>query len=238
MTRTGEVGEAVPKRLLKRDLNLSMPHKKAHKARAKTGDSCVTPFHVYVSSSVSGNTAAFSLSPSGLAGWSTRLTSLADSFTKFRFRSCKFRLRSLGVEQAAAYVAGVQDSNAFASIIAAMEATTACAVFTTQSVPSEWVNIPRVDLMGALPWYKSIAGLADQTEEAPGQILIRSTNATDIYRLEIKGVIEFAGSIPPANTPMEVQLLRQLGQERRNAVIARERASMLKVLSSGPPSAK
>lgn len=204
------------------------------------GDGMVMPFHILASGTVTTNVAAFSVSPSSLSSFQTRLTTEADSWTKFRFQNMKFRLHPNGTSYAVAYVPGVQDANTFASAAAAMEVVPCAYMASTTTDPSEWIHVPSEDLRGVFPWYKSIAGGADSTEEAPGQLSIYSGNASGAYLIEIRGRIEFAGSVPPANTPEELALLRALRLKREKEVRERERAGLLSVLSGGsqtaPPS--
>lgn len=202
------------------------------RAKSKKGDGMVMPFHILFSNTVTANVAAFSVSPSGLSSFQTRLTTEADSWAKFKLRSLKFRLHPNGTFYCVAYVPGVQDTNTFASISQAAEVVPSLVMASGAQVPSEWIKVPPGDLQGVFPWYKSIAGGADSTEEAPGQFSIFNlTSATGAYLFEARGVIEFAGSVPPANTPEEFALLRALRVKREKEVRDRERAGLLAVLS-------
>lgn len=205
--------------------------------KSKGADSILLAFHLFCSGTVTLSVAAFSVSPSGLSSFQTRLSAEADAWTKFRFRSLKFRIFPTGNGYTAAFVPGIQDTNTFASQAAASEVVPAANLTTSTSVPSEWIKVPDQDLRGVFPWYKSLAGGADSTEEAPGQFSIYSSAANGAYSIEIRGVIEFAGSVPPANTPEEVALLKALRARREREARERERAGILSVLSTASTSA-
>jgi hypothetical protein len=92
------------------------------------------------------------------------------------------------------------------------------------------VNIPRADLAGPLPWYKSLPGTADATEESPGA-LVFAGGVTAIIAVEIRGVIEFKTSLNTGNTPEEVLLRKKIKELRLQRELAREGEQFRRVLS-------
>lgn len=198
-------------------------------------DEIAVPVHVFASTAAASNTAAFSASPSGLITFATRLAGLADEWTMFRWSSLRFRLHPVGTSVTCAYIPGVQDANTFNSRSTAAEVVSSVVMTSVRTTPTEWCAVSKDDLSGPFPWYKSLAGGADSTEEAPGQFSLYTGGATDAYALEIKGVIMFKGSVPPANTPEEARLLKELHRVRREAYARSVRDALLKALA---PTAK
>jgi hypothetical protein len=86
------------------------------------------------------------------------------------------------------------------------------------TVPSSWVDIPKEDLAGPFPWYKTVPGGADPTEEQPGSIQIAGTG-TDVFLIEMEGLFEFKTAVGTGNTPDEV-----VARQRLHAIRAARRA--------------
>jgi hypothetical protein len=87
-------------------------------------------------------------------------------------------------------------------------------------------------LAGPFPWYKSVAGATDITEEAPGAFYVLGT-ASETFVLEYNGVFEFSGSVSTSNTPAVLALREEIKALRVRAELAREKARIMSVLA--PP---
>ena len=176
----------------------------------------------------------FTVSPSGLSTVSSRLIVEADSFAHFRVKSLKFRLHrpsTLANAQAMGYVGGVQDTlpGSIGNIVELLPSTY---MEATETVPSAWVVVSPKDLAGPLPWYKSVAGAADATEEAPGVLCLGGTT-TDAYSFEIKGVLEFKTAVSTSNSPAEYAARLQRINLRMEQ--ARKKARDRLFLTTGSP---
>jgi hypothetical protein len=101
-----------------------------------------------------------------------------------------------------------------------------------QSIPSEWVNVSKSDLAGPFPWYKTVVGTADPTEESPGLVTIAGTS-TDAFVAEFRGVFEFKTSVATANTPLGVNLRRRIHEERALSAILAQKNVLMRILSTG-----
>ncbi len=200
-------------------------------------DSCVMPFHYYANSALVSGAASFNGNPTGL---SPRGLTEADAWTHFRLKALKFRLHPQNVAvtttQIAAWVPGIEDSPP-SGVAAACELLDAVVISARSTVPTQWMSVSKSDLAGPLPWYKTVPGTADATEESPGALMVLGST-TDAFVIEIRGVFEFKGSIATANTPMAVQLREELRALRRNQVQEAERNRLLKALAPAPPPAR
>lgn len=188
-----------------------------------TKDSTRMPFHTLISTAETSGSASILGNPAGL-GNSGRLLTEADGWAHFRLNKLKFRLHPQTGMAAqftvAGWVGGVQDTPP-ATAGAITELIPSCVVAQDATVPTEWVNVPKVDLAGPFPWYKTVQGTADSTEEFPGQISIAGSG-TDVFIIEIRGIIEFKVSVSTGNTPAELALRAKLRQER--TALAKEAA--------------
>ncbi len=197
-------------------------------------DSVKIPFHnLLVSNLVSGALGVL-VQPS--AGLSPRVLQESDAWAHFRMRKLSFRLHPLNAVtnlQAVGYIGGVQDT-APASVSQVCELLPSTPLGGRTTCPSDWVHVPKQDLAGPFPWYKSVPGTADPTEEAPGSIIVTGST-TDAFQLEIRGVIEFKTSVATANTPLELRELARIREERVRSAQARQRDVLLKVLATPKP---
>jgi len=194
-------------------------------------DSCEIPFHFLLAGTLVGATAQILVSPN--ANISPRLLQEADAWAHFRFRTFAFRLHPLNAVtnlQVAGYVGGIQDTQP-STAATISELLPSCVLGGRTTRPSDWVRIPKIDLSGPLPWYKTIPGTADATEEAPGTIGLAGTG-TDGYNIEFKGICQFKTAVATGNTPMARKAIEIARQERLDAAFANERALLLRILAS------
>ncbi len=196
-------------------------------------DSERIPVHCLITQALTAGVASIQLSPSGLSTWSTRLAGIADNWAHFRVLRSKFRIHHGAItgDVAVGYLGGIQDTPPANSTVL-LEVIPSTYQGSTYTKPSEWVNIPREDLRGPFPWYKSINGTADTTEEAPGIIRIAG-NGTDTVVIEFVGEFQVKTSVAPANTPAAVKLRAMLLEERQLAARQKARQELAAVLT-GP----
>ena len=201
--------------------------------RSARGDSMVLPFHVSQTiTQGAGGGFTVNANPTGIGG---PVLIEADTWAFFRLRRLRFRMlrtsAAVTTSQAGGYVGSVQDTPpaTFSSVMNLLPSTILSNIST---VPSSWVNVSRGDLSGAFPWYKTIPGTADPTEESPGMLVFAGASG-DVFQLEIEGVLQFKTMVSAGNTPSELQARQLL----RDARIDRERSiarnAILRVLSPG-----
>jgi hypothetical protein len=94
------------------------------------------------------------------------------------------------------------------------------------------VNVSKSDLAGPFPWYKTVVGTADATEESPGLVTIAGTG-TDPFVAEFRGVFHFKTSVATANTPMALNLRRRIHEERALGAIIAQKNVLMRILSTG-----
>lgn len=198
----------------------------------KGGDSCLVPFHLYNRQAMTSGVLTLLATPTIL---SPRAGTEADAWAHFRIKSFKFRLHATGGvsnDMAGGWVGGVQDTPP-ATVAAVSELIPSCILSGDTTVPTEWVTVPRKDLSGPLPWYKSIAGAADPIEESPGALIVAGAGS-DVAGIEYKGVFEFKTSVGTGNTPLQRKLHAQLREEKLAAEISRSRELLLRMLQGVP----
>lgn len=207
--------------------------KKGRNGRGKgNGDSALFPFHTIINSAL--NVGAFNvlLSPNGTL--TPRGLIEADAWAHFRVKMLHFRLTPITRVsfQACGYVGGVQDTLP-TTVSQAGELLPSVAFGQAQTVPSEWVKVSAQDLAGPLPWYKTIPGTADPTEESPG-VLVVVGSASDAFSLEVRGIFEFKTSVATGNTPAAIAARARLREERIKVAMATERDVLLRILGGIP----
>jgi len=156
----------------------------------------------------------------------------ADVWAHFRVRKLSMRLMPTSpstVAQALGYVGGLEDT-APSTFSQVSELIPSAIKGVGQTVPSSWIRVPRVDLAGPFPWYKTISGAADVTEESPGQIIAVGTG-TEAVTIEFKGIFEFKTSVAAANTPSALKMRELVRKERTESARAIERDKLLKILA-------
>ncbi len=177
--------------------------------------------------------ASISLNPSNTLLSQTRLPAIADSYAHFRLLKLSFRLHprtSVNTDQAVGIVGGVQDTSP-GTVAQVGELLSSTLLGADATVPSSWVHATPQELRGPLPWYKTVLGTADPTEEQPGAIVIAGSG-TDVYALEIEGEVEFKVSVATGNTPDQIALRAALRRKREEAVRMAEREALLRVLAA------
>lgn len=200
-------------------------------------DSTVVDFHTVFSGVFAASVFPIVANPAGLSR-SGRLLTEADSFAHFRIDALKFRLHpgptsNTGV-QAAGFVGGVQDVLP-ATVATVGELIPSVCHSLNNFTPTEWVNVPKKDLAGPLPWYKSIAGGVDATEESPGFLcIVTDGGATDPFLIEIRGRVTFKTAVAAANTPASLQARLTLRDERVKAERAAAQSTLRQVLGIVP----
>jgi len=209
--------------------------------RKAQGDTCLMPFHHVIAAGGSAGAFALGANPTNL---STRALSEADNWAHFRLKSLKFRVlpaiapvvaASTGVSTLAlCYIGGIEDTPP-AQIADVMEVLPSTLYTGACTIPTKWVVVPKSDLAGPLPWYKTIPGTADSTEEAPGQLcyVVAIVAATTIY-IELSGVFEFKTSVSATNTPLAIKLRTIVRDERKKIADEVERKALQKVLCPPP----
>lgn len=198
---------------------------------ASRRDGCTMPVHYVFSGALVGGIVGVIIYPTSFP----RALTEADAWDYFRVLSLKFRLFPASAApstfQAVGYVPGVQDTppNSQGNVAELINSTVLSA---RQTTPTNWITVPRKELAGPFPWYKSIPGTADATEEEPGAIYVAGVT-TDPYVLEVACVFEFKSSIATNNTPLPLQLAMR--EARVKAARERRRAEILTLLG---PSAR
>jgi len=208
------------------------------KIRKGKQDTEVLDFHFIFATTLVGGVFGLPANPTSMSSFSTRLGAQADLWAHFRWKSLRFRLRvnpSTVAQQFVGYVGGVQDSPP-ATGQAIMELIPSTMMDVDQTVPSEWISVPRVDLAGALPWYKAVPGGPDATEESPGTLIVVGTG-TEAFAVEVRGVMEFKTGLSTANTPLFAQARALMRAERLRIERERESVRLRTLLAPPAPSA-
>ena len=197
----------------------------------KRNDSCIVPFHTVLNASFTAGAAAISVSPNTSLS-PTRLPAAADEWAHFRVKSLSFRLHprtSVTADQVAGFVGGTQDTLP-ATLLQVGELIPSVPLGGDSTVPTEWVRCSRQELAGPFPWYKSVVGGADPTEESPGYLVIVGS-ATDNYMLEVRGEFEFKTAIATGNSPVAIELRARLRAERLRSGLESERSRITSILA-------
>jgi len=202
----------------------------------KPGDHQLLEFHFLLATTLTSGAATILMNAGLLGSFSSRIGTEADFWAHFRFKQLRFRLRvtpSTVAAQFAGFVGGVQDTPP-GTAQAVMELLPSCMMDLDQTVPSEWITVSRSELAGPLPWYKTIQGTADSTEEAPGQLVVVGTGS-EAFGVELRGVIEFKTAVSTANTPMAIRLRALARAERLEAERERESRAIRAILAPHAP---
>jgi hypothetical protein len=205
------------------------------KNRKLMKDTEILEFHFLFAGAFTAGVFGLLANPAVMGAFSTRLLAQADLWAHFRLKALKFRLRvnpATSAQQAAGFVGGIQDTFP-GTIQAVMELLPSVMMDVDQTIPSEWMSVPRVDLAGPMSWYKTVQGGADPTEEAPGALMCVGTGSEG-FVVEIRGAMEFKTGLSTANTPLSIQARTLMRAERLR--IERERESVRLRSLLAPPS--
>ncbi len=156
-------------------------------------------FHYVVASSLSSGSGGATLIPSQFP----QLDVIADSFALYRFADLKIRLLPNATRtglQSAGYYPGQTDVPPANGVLASVPLSAVC-LGATQTTPTEWCPIDKLDLQGYLPWYKTKVGTPAQEFETQGTVYVAGANAEG-FALEMRGVIEFKNPVNTTSTPM------------------------------------
>jgi hypothetical protein len=208
----------------------------------KLGDGCFMPFHHIQVLTLAATTGTINCNPTGL---SSRALSEADNWAHFRLRRLKFRIHpqeklpTAGTNEVSracvGYVGGMEDT-APATATDIMELLPSLYLAGYSTIPTKWMTISPKDLAGPLPWYKTIPGTADVTEESPGQLcyVLAGSGSVNSIVIEWSGIFEFKTSVSATNTPLSAKLREMIRDERRRAADEIERKKLQQVLTPVP----
>lgn len=159
-----------------------------------------------------------------------RFLTEADCWEWYRVKSLKFRIFALTTAAYAGYVEGKPDTlpSSGAQIMELLDSVTHLGPQETGW--SRWVNVPKKALAGALPWYKTIVGLASDEEEVSGVLCFAGTG-TNVINSEFYITVDFKGPIASANTPAMVEVSMRLHEMRRRAAAERKRNALLAAIA-------
>jgi len=180
-------------------------------------------FHYVQQASLAGGVNNLALNPTNI---SPRCTTEADAFEWYRIVSLKFRLLASTSSACAGFVEGKPDTmpSTQAQVIELLDSV--MHVAAAETCWSRWVNVPKVALAGALPWYKTVQGAATDEEELVGFLVVAGTG-TNAFNLEYYVEVEFKGPIATANTPAMLALRKKEREERARQREIAQRARLL-----------
>lgn len=202
---------------------------KSKRSKGKIGkaDSQLLPFHGVSTNALVGGQFTFPVSPNGLSSIVSRVQIEADGWAFFRLRSFKARIHRISTIasiQTVGYVGGVQDVlPGSTSEVGSLLPSTVLAANAT--LPTEWIVPSKLEMAGPFEWYKSLPGMADPTEEAPGVLVICGAT-TEAFCVEIRGVIEFKTAVSTVNTPEILGLRNMLRDLERKERLRRQKESL------------
>jgi len=184
---------------------------------AKSRDTVRIPFHAFMATTFTTSAVVF-LSPL----ITPRLTAIADSYDEYRFESFKFRIRDgQASNQAACFIPGIVDTPP-ATLSAVGEVLNSVMIGVGETIPSNWSNISKGVLSGMHPWYKTVAGTPESSEEIQGNVCIFEGSGAGVsVVLEISGVCAMRAGVNAGNTPLDRQLaLRRREKQRIVSLLA------------------
>jgi len=202
---------------------------------ADATDGSLVPFH-YIQQVNNNGSSVLTMYPASFP----RVLVEADAWAHFRVRALKFRLLPSANEDAGGtfvvgcvgFAGGLEDTPP-ATLAAISELIPSVCLPGHQNNPTNWIVVSKKELAGPFPWYKTIQGTADTTEEAPGQMCIYSAiNTAAKWYIEYKGVFEFKTSMAAGSTPLYLEFLKKVREDRIRKRDVDERSKLLKVLGS------
>jgi len=153
---------------------------------------------------------------------SSRLGSIADAYNNYRISKFEFRLHPPTVTGSSklvtcGYVSG--GASASPAALGSIEYQYMTLIKSTQTVPTNWVEIGREALKGPLPWYRAVPNASvDTTEESVGSLYFWSDDATATVLCEIRGVYEYKDPLDPVLT-LERRRRREENQAKLDALM-------------------
>ncbi len=184
-------------------------------------DTVKVPFSAVIRPTYVAGAVQYTISPNG--SLSIRLATIADAFDEYRFSMLRYRLHRANNTSmtVAAFYPGIVDT--VPSTIAQIGENPHRTVAGDQTtVPSPWVDVPRGVLAGMHPWYKSVAGTPESSEENQGILcVVDSGGTTSGATLEVEGICELRAGSSTSNTPLE----------RAVALRRREKARLVSLLA-------
>ncbi len=202
--------------------------------KGRSGSDTVSElFTVEISGALAAGVAVLAVAP--VASFCPRASAIADTYAMYQVRKLRFRLLKVTVTgtMAACYIAGITD-NGPATVTAASESHAHVFNTVSQVVHSNWVKVPRGDLRGMHPWYKTVPGTPETAEESAGSIYFVGTG-TDSYAIEMQVQFAFRDAVSTTDTPVAVELRRLLREEIWRARREKERKELLTQLAPLPP---
>jgi len=186
----------------------------------RSRDTVRVPFHALLNNGFTAS-AQLPLTPT----LTPRLTAIADDFDEFRFEKLRFRVRDVAAAagtQVCAYLPGIVDTPPV-NLAQIGEILNCVLIAPGETVASQWSDVPKGVLAGMHPWYKSVAGTPEASEEQQGVICLVETSAASTFVfIEVEGICAFRAAVNAGNTPME----------RALAARKRERARILSLIAT------
>jgi len=180
------------------------------------------PFHLYWTGALTAGVSSLAVNPDNLG----RMTSIGDTFALYRATDMRLRLFPDAARtgtQILSWIPGVTDT-APSTVIFASYALSSVVLGATMTVPSAELRLNSNDLRSYTPWLKTKAGTPDVDVENQGTLYINGTG-TDIFGIEIRGILEFKNPIAVGSTPAEKEML--IKRE-----LLREKTRLLAILST------
>jgi hypothetical protein len=175
-------------------------------------DTVSIPFHFHAL----GAAAAVAVSVSPNAAFSPRLAAIGDDFDEYRVTKLQFRILPGGAASAATsaacYQPGIVDTPP-ATALTISESINTTLLGGGQTVPTKWSSVPAGVLAGMHPWYKTVPGTPEASEELQGGIYAFLAVTGGV--LEWQGVCEFRAAIAAGNTPLERALAARRREKKR-----------------------
>lgn len=184
-------------------------------ARSHLKDNHVEPFTTQITIALAAGEATISVSPN--SSLSSRISTIADTYSLYRFVSLSFTLIRSGTitssTQVAAFIPGITDTKP-ATVSDASALLHKSIVSSIQTGGWQKCVVPRKALAGMQPWYKTVVGTPDPAAEVQGVIQVVGTG-TDTITLWVSGNVEFMSPIAVANTPKAQLAYQMLHEERK-----------------------
>jgi len=167
---------------------------------------------------------------------SARAASIADNYALYRVTALRFRIRhtdsTMSANQLVTFIPGITDTSV-ASVAPASETGRYSYLSINESVPAPWCIVPRAELMGMHPWYKTVPGTVESAEEIVGNLFCVGTGVENC-KLEVAGTFEFKDPVAASETPVIAKLSMAIREERRRLALDAERRRLLSALTPAP----